>query len=250
MRSPSFPVIWGASCACVLALGIGYAPAVMSEESPLEPPEMSEPLESAIESPETVEERNRAALEDAVARAEVAADQATRALRALDEDERRNQQKRERTGPYFGAAFFYAAEHFDDRIIAKSSTGAAFVGYRFDPALSVEVRHEGFNGFDPQGRTGRGRLDGSALTVSAKAYPFRGDVQPFWGAGVGAIFVKQKLVDVEGSHFREAESDVVLRFAGGLDLWLTDSLVINLEAGYLAPVDNLSNLESTILSTG
>jgi hypothetical protein len=54
---------------------------------------MSEPLESpfspvAIESPETVEERNRAALEDAAARAEVAADQATRGLRALDEDER------------------------------------------------------------------------------------------------------------------------------------------------------------------
>lgn len=86
--------------------------------------------------------------------------------------------------------------------------------------------------------------------MSGKVYPFKGDVQPFWGAGVGAIFVKQKFVDVEGSDFGEAESDVAFRFAGGLDLWLTDSLVMNLEAAYLAPVDNLSNLESTVLSTG
>ena len=44
--------------------------------------------------------------------------------------------------------------------------------------------------------------------------------------------------------------DGVFRFAGGIDAWLTDSIVLNAEVAYLGPVDDLSNLDLTILSTG
>jgi hypothetical protein len=85
----------------------------------------------------------------------------------------------------------------------KSSTGgSAFIGYRFDPVLAVEVRYEGFNGFDLQGRTGWGRLDGGAVTCSGKAYPIKGKIQPFVGVGVGALFVKRKFVFNDGSRIR------------------------------------------------
>lgn len=192
-----------------------------------------------------------AALEAAVARAEEAAEQAALAARAIDQAERKRRRQSERTGAYFGAAFFYAAENFDDRVIVKSSTGgAAFVGYRLAPVVAVEVRYEGFDGFDLKGTSGRGEIDGSVVTFGAKAYPFKGPIQPFLGFGLGAAFFKQKLVFNDGSRSRENENDLALRFAAGLDLWLTKNLVLNAEAAYLSPADDLSNLEATLLSTG
>jgi hypothetical protein len=42
----------------------------------------------------------------------------------------------------------------------------------------------------------------------------------------------------------------VFRVAAGVDYWLTDSLVLNAEAAYLAPGDDLSILEMSVLSMG
>lgn len=193
----------------------------------------------------------RAELEEAVARAEQAAEQAAAAARAVSDARRVEQKSTRRAGFYAGGAFFYGAENFDDSVIVKSSTGGSgFVGYRFGRLLAAEARYEGFEGFDLKSRTARGVIDGYALTLSFKAYPFEGAIQPFVGMGAGMVRFRQKNVHADGSRARADESDGTFRFAGGVDLWLTDHVVLNLEAAYLAPLDDLSNLDVTILSTG
>ncbi len=190
-------------------------------------------------------------LEDAVARAEAAAEEAAIAARAADRARREADQRRERSGPYFGGAFFYAAEHFDDSIIVKSSTGgAAFIGYRLAPIFAAEVRYEHFEAFDLEGRSGRAEIDGYAITASLKALPFQGPVQPFVTVGVGGIRLEQKTVFNSGRRSRASDSDAAFRVGAGIDFWLNESLVLNAEAAYLTPADDLSNLDMTILSTG
>jgi hypothetical protein len=190
-------------------------------------------------------------LGDAVARAEAAADEASRAARAVDQAKREMRWKTARTGVYVGAAFFYAAENFDDSIIVKSSTGGAgFIGYRIDPLFAVEFRYEGFEGFDLEGTIGRGTIDGYAITLNGKVFPFHGAIQPFVSFGAGGVRFRQKNVLIDGSRSQTKESEAAFRVGGGIDLWLTNYVVLNAEAGYLAPLNDLSNLDSTVLSIG
>lgn len=187
----------------------------------------------------------------AVARAEAAAERAAAAARVVADAQRDARRAHRRPGPYVGAAFLYGAENFDDNIIVKSSTGgAAFLGYRISSVFAAELRYEGFEGFDLEASNGRGEIDGFALTASAKIYPFSGRLQPFAAVGLGGVRFEQRNVFSDGSRSRSQESDVAFRFGGGLDAWLSEDVVLNLEAAYLGPVDDLTNLEITILSIG
>ncbi len=187
----------------------------------------------------------------AVERAERAAREAATSARVVAEAQRAARRAPARSGAYLGGAFFYAAENFEDRIIVKSSTGGAgFVGYRFGEFFAAEIRYEGFEGFDLKARNGRGEIDGWALTAIAKAYPFVGPVQPFLGFGVGGVRFEQRNVFNDGSRSRADDSSAAFRFGAGLDVWLNESIVLNGEAAYLFPVDDESDLETTILSIG
>jgi len=188
---------------------------------------------------------------EAAERAEQAAREAATSARVVAEAQRAARRAPARSGPYLGGAFFYAAENFEDRIIVKSSTGGAgFVGYRFGEFFAAEVRYEGFEGFDLKARNGRGQIDGWALTATAKVYPFTGAVQPFLGFGVGGVRFEQRNVFNDGSRSRADDSSAAFRFGAGLDVWLNDSVVLNGEAAYLAPIDDDLDLEATILSIG
>lgn len=187
----------------------------------------------------------------AVARAEAAADAATRAARRVADAERDARLARGRTGPYVGGAFLYAAENFDDSIVVKSSTGgAAFLGYRLDRFFALEVRYEGFEGFDLRGATGRAEIDGYAISAIGRVLPLDGPIQPFASIGFGGLRLEQKTVFADGSRRRSGESDAAFRFGAGIDLWLGDHAVLNLEAAYLGPFDELSDLDMTLLSSG
>jgi Outer membrane protein beta-barrel domain len=193
----------------------------------------------------------QADLEEAVRQAEAAADEAWLAARAADRRLRESEKKDHQSGPLVGAAFAYAAEHFDDSIVVKSSlAGAAFIGYRLGPYIAGELRYEGFDGFDLKGRTGRGEIDGYAITFNAKFYPLDGPIQPFLGVGVGGIHLKEKVVLNSGARIRESESDGLFRFFGGLDLPLTEHVILNMEAAYLLPTDDLSDLEIATMGGG
>lgn len=189
--------------------------------------------------------------EAAAKRAEAAADEAARIARAAAERDRAERQRTRRSGPYVGGAFFYAAENFDDSVIVKSSTGgAAFLGYRIDEMFAFELRYEGFDGFELRGRTTRSEIDGYAITAIGRFFPLAGPIQPCVSVGVGGARFEQKTVFGDGSRRRGSESDAAFRFGGGLDIWLNAYAVLNLEAAYLAPLDDLSDLDSVLLSSG
>jgi hypothetical protein len=103
-RRPFFLETWLLCCAAVMALG--SATPALSQESPPEPTaEAKNPTPPSPTAAQADLERVKE-LEEAVDRAEAAAEQATRALRALDEAVRKNRRRTQRTGPYFGGAFF------------------------------------------------------------------------------------------------------------------------------------------------
>jgi opacity protein-like surface antigen len=155
------------------------------------------------------------------------------------------------TGPFIGGAIAYAAENFDDSIVVKSSVaGAAFIGYRLLPILATELRYEGFDGFDLKSRIGHGRIDGYAITLNARFYPIEGPLQPFMGLGVGGMRLERKFNFDDGSKIDDSESDAVFRFFGGVDLPLTQHVIVNLEVGYLAPTDDLSDFSMTVMGAG
>jgi opacity protein-like surface antigen len=189
--------------------------------------------------------------EEALRHAEAAEDDAWLAAREVERRERAEQESRALSGPYVGAAFFYAAEDFDMNVIVKSSLGGSgFVGYRFGPLLAAEVRYEGFDSFDLGGSAGRGEIDGYAVTLNGKLYPFGGPIQPFVGLGVGGIRLENDSPYGGPIDSGKTESDVVFRFLGGIDLPVTRYIVINLEGAYLMPGDDLSDLKIGVIGAG
>jgi len=194
---------------------------------------------------------SRADLEEAVRKAEEAADEAWVAARAADQRARDAERRIEQRGPYLGAAFAYAAEYFDDSIIVKSSVaGAVFVGYRAHRWFSADLRYEGFDGFDLKSSRGRGEIDGYAITINGKMRPFEGPIQPVMGIGMGGIRLDTDFVLNDGTRLHESDSEFVFRMSGGIDLPVNEHLMVNVEAAYLIPGDDLSDLEIGMLSAG
>jgi len=193
----------------------------------------------------------QAELEEAVRKAEEAADEAWAAARAADQRARDAERKHEQSGPYLGAAFAYAAEDFDDSIIVKSSVaGAAFLGYRFRRWFSADLRYEGFDSFDLKSSLGRGEIDGYAITINGKIRPFDGPIQPVIGIGLGGIRLDADFDFNNGTQRDSSQSEFVFRMSGGIDLPVNDHLMVNFEAAYLIPDDDLSDLEIGVLSAG
>ncbi|MFK7898607.1 MAG: porin family protein [Myxococcota bacterium] len=189
-------------------------------------------------------------LEAAVEQAEQAADDAWIAARAAE----RAAQDREyavETGPYLGVAFVYGAEEFDDDLVIKSSLGAAgIVGWRISPFFATELRLTAFDGFDIQAGNGQAEIDGYAVTLNAKVYPFQTRIQPFIVLGIGGIQLESDTRLDDGRRFKDQEADGLFRIGAGLDLPLSDYLSLTLEAAYLAPTDGLTDFDVTELSTG
>jgi opacity protein-like surface antigen len=200
-----------------------------------------------------------AAVREAEAAAEEAREAAKEARVVVNEARRQIESLRARYGrPGFliGVAGFWAPENFDTDLDIDDSRGlAAVVGYRFGRYVSLELRGEYLDAFDvssddPALALYEAELDGYVITVGPKIYPFAGSLQPFVGFGVGAMHAEIDGTDANGAPFDRSETDAVFRFAGGLDYFLSENLVLNLEAAYIAPGGDLSNIDYGSLGGG
>jgi opacity protein-like surface antigen len=190
-------------------------------------------------------------LDEAVRRAEAAADDAWLAARAADRKERESRPRSALTGFFIGGEIAYAAENFDDSILVKSSlAGAAFAGYRPVHFFAAELRYEGFDGFDLKASNGHGEIDGYAISVNGKLYPLEGPIQPYMGVGVGGMRLDYKARLDSGARDHESDSDAVFRFIAGIDLPVTDHVILNFDAAYLLPTDDLSDFPLSMLGAG
>lgn len=200
---------------------------------------------------EAITQANEAARE-----AEAAAREARSVANEVRDAMREYQHRFARTGPYIGIAGTYLLEDFDTRLDVSNGRGAAaLLGYRVHRHVAIELRGEYFNGIDvqPDGSEASAldlEVDGYLVTVGPKFYPLTKSLQPFVGVGFGVIRTEIEGTSSSGVPVDDGSTDSVFRIAGGIDYFLSENLVLNLEAAYISPGDGAEGLDFGNLSAG
>jgi opacity protein-like surface antigen len=154
-----------------------------------------------------------------------------------------------RTGPYLGAGGLYAIELFDDNSVggARTDNSGGFEvhgGYRFHPNFAGEVRYEWFNEFDLD----PGHIDGWAISANAKGYLLTGRVQPYGLVGLGLMHGDGSAGNFAGAA--HPSNGFMMRFGGGLDVYITEHLAIGPEFAYLLPTGSANDLDLFTIALG
>jgi len=117
------------------------------------------------------------------------------------------------------------------------------VGYRMSETSAVEIQHQRFHGNDIS-VTGGGLDDfefaeyrGHITTINAKAIFPHETIEPYLLAGVGVVY--GKIHDTLGYGLKNDETELGFRLGAGLDLVQGDHFVLNFEAGYILPTNDL-----------
>ena len=138
------------------------------------------------------------------------------------------------TGLYFGLGGVYALEDFD-RSFDDSAGVNARLGYRASANMAFELSYEWLEGFDSTAGAPEVELDTHLLTANAKLFALTGQLQPYLLAGIGVLIVNTELRVPGVSKPYEVDTGFTARFGGGVDLHLSERIVLNLEGSYLAP---------------
>ncbi len=147
-------------------------------------------------------------------------------------------------------------------------------GYRCHPRYSVGATLEGFGGFDTQWTgvlgTGGDDIDIFAATVDIKGYLLTGRYQPYLLLGGGTMKISTKVTNPTGivgtvpngapppdnlaiigpKTQSEKFTDFVVRLGGGLDVYTTEHVVVNIGATYLFPLGEVSDVEMFTVGAG
>ena len=175
-----------------------------------------------------------------------------------------------RRGLYIGAGGVYALEQFDlpsgtvsvagsppvhVDVDGGNSWGAeGRVGYRFHPNVAAEGQLQYFDEFGldlhaSPGSSGQvATIDGMSVMGNVKGYPLTGRVQPYLLGGIGLLWLQ--LEDAFGAGLEDHEVGFAGHVGVGVDAYLTDNLLLNLEASYLLPAGDLSDFRMIPISLG
>jgi opacity protein-like surface antigen len=163
-----------------------------------------------------------------------------------------------REGFYMGFGAQFALENFDkdpsvevpgaeSDITADDGGGLELrAGYRVHPRIAAELLFQYYWGFEVRDRAGalpgvNDKFDGWTLTGNAKLYPLLGRIQPYALAGLGGIVFNEKQGD---------DSGFVARMGGGVDLYVSDQFVVDIEIAYLFPGGSISEFQFATFSAG
>jgi len=154
-----------------------------------------------------------------------------------------------RFGPYLGIDGVWMQPLFEDSLRSTSGVAAkvdgsfglnARAGLRLLGFLAIEGQYEWLDGFDMQLAGGDiGTLSAHVLTGNAKLYIPIWRVQPYLLAGLGGSWHRFQGVGI-ASGVDVSDSAFAGRVGGGVDLYLTRSLVLNAEATALLTTQDLS----------
>lgn len=187
-----------------------------------------------------------------------------------------------RRGLYVGVGGAYVIEHFDlpDEIErlpestdsfrdveAGDSWGAeARVGYRVHPNVAAEGQLQYYDNFAidvaadgrPESPLRKAlTLNGLSLMANVKGYPFTGRVQPYGLGGLGLLWIH-----AQGSHarsddffhtragFKDHDVQFAGRLGGGIDGYITQNLLLNVEASFVLPTGSLHDFRMVPISLG
>jgi opacity protein-like surface antigen len=109
------------------------------------------------------------------------------------------------------------------------------LGYRITPWLAAEADYEWLSGF--HFRNAPGDMDGYAVGGNIKALVPAGQFQPY--ALVGLAYVRMDYPVLLGDTAR----DLGVRFGGGTNYYVTDSIYINLGLDYMLGTGELNDLD-------
>jgi hypothetical protein len=157
-----------------------------------------------------------------------------------------------RVGPYVGGGFAFGVENISGgkasirgqevSLSADSSAGLDMRGgYRLLPNIAVEGDLQFFafdlNAEHSQDNEHFATLDTVTFMANGKAYPLTGRVQPYGLFGFGLLYAAS---DQEHRH-SESQNDAAfaLRFGGGIDIYATPKVLINVECTYVLPTSDL-----------
>jgi opacity protein-like surface antigen len=148
-----------------------------------------------------------------------------------------------RPGAYVGFSGVGAIENFDISG-ANFSDGGGFNfrgGYRLMSHLAVEAQFEYVTGFSDQGVD----IDALTFTGGLKGYVLTEQIQPYGVVAFGLIYGEADAgsVDVD-------DTDPVFRVGGGVDVYITENWLVNLEAVYVAPVDDMDDFPYASIGAG
>jgi len=202
------------------------------------------------------------AADEARAAAREAREAARAARLAAREAEQAREQRFARTGLYVGAAALWAPEFFDDgEVVARSSRGlSAQLGWRLHPHVALELRGDWLEGFDlsyPEvaGAFSEGGAEGDleawSVTGNLKLYPLTGRFQPYLVAGFGALHADFDVEDrLTGAAFRSSDTDALARAGVGLEVFLSEFVLLGAEAAFNGAGGDVENLDFGTVQAG
>lgn len=160
-----------------------------------------------------------------------------------------------REGLYVGIGGLLALENFD-RDAAIEGVGTALEigaddagglelrgGYRAHPNFAGEMLFQFFSGFSVNNRSNGSNdtFNGWLLAANAKGYAMLDRIQPYALAGVGLLAFTEK---------RGSELGFITRIGGGIDFYLSQSVVLDLEIVYVLPAGSLDDYQFTTFAAG
>lgn len=148
----------------------------------------------------------------------------------------------DRRGWYVGGGALYVQDAFRGdagRAIDEGSLAGARVlgGYRTHRHFATEVDLD---------VASRGFVNAVATTVAEKGYLTTGRVQPYGVAAIGAVHARAS--SLFGGHVDG--NGALARLGGGLDVYATPHVVVNLEAAYAMPTGDLEEFRTVPLTLG
>ncbi len=152
-------------------------------------------------------------------------------------------------------------------------------GYRCHPYISAELQYEWLSDFDggitettgfnpwPSAandvpRNFEFELESLVLTTNVKGHLLTGRFQPFVLAGLGFMRMESKAHDVTSKDtldaagrkravgVRDTRVEVAMRFGGGLDIYLTENILVSAEGSYLIPTGKLDGMDYYMFGLG
>lgn len=146
-----------------------------------------------------------------------------------------------RPGFYVGIAGNYTIQDFDLPVDVSNSLGASGrIGYRWHPVIATEVVVDYFDDFNVQDLA---RVDGVTAAVAAKLYSglFTGRVQPYISGGLGIAHFNASARN--DSRFSQDGTELLIRVGGGLDVYVTEQIALNVEVVYSRARGSLEGLD-------
>jgi len=232
------------------------APQVIVVQTPAPVAPAPPPVPAAAPAPGE-EPVTREELERAMEKAEHAAAAARRVEQELEAYKEQHKKRYARNGLTLSAGAFWAPDLFEVPVNADPSLGlSGGLGYRVHPHFSIETSFVWADGFAMDFY----RWDGTSVLpyegdmqmwsvlFGGKLYVLTGKIQPYLGLGFGAAGARGTFESPTGAptwEYKEVAGNIA--FNGGVDLYVSESLALGLDAAIYLPGGNISGFNFSTL---